>query len=65
MGRVEVGRNQIKYVALREEEVGEVKRKKEGDPGIFFLQILLLFFFLEILPVGWYLAREQGLRHES
>jgi hypothetical protein len=46
MGRVEVGRNQIKYVALREEEVGEVKRKKEGDPGIFFLQILLLFFFL-------------------
>lgn len=43
---------------------GEVNRKKEEDPGIFFL-MNLAFFFLEILSVGWYLAREQGLRHES
>lgn len=43
---------------------GEVNRKKEEDPGVFFLRNLV-FFSLEILSVGWYLAREQGLRHES
>lgn len=45
MGGVEVGRSQMKYVALREEEVGEVNRKKEGDPGIFFLTNLTVIFF--------------------
>lgn len=35
----------MKYVVLREEEMGEVNRKKEGDPGIFFLTNLTVIFF--------------------
>lgn len=38
----------MKYMVLREEEMGEVNRKKEGDPGIFFLTNLTVIFFLGI-----------------
>lgn len=54
----------MKYVALGEEEVGGGKQK-EGRGPWHFLSNDSCIFFLEILSVGWYLAREQGLWHES
>lgn len=55
----------MKYVALGEEEVGGGKQKEGRGPWHFLSNESCFFFFLEILSVGWYLAREQGLWHES
>lgn len=61
------GRKEPDKVRGPERRRGGGGEEEEGRRPWHFLStnLTVIFFFLEILPVGWYLAREQGLRHES